>query len=446
MKPLSIKTIAHLLNQEADNLTQVQGVAVDSRDVKAGDLFFALPGNQRDGHEFLGEAAAKGAVGAIVKQNYHGPDHGLSLVRCPDTLLALQGIAKSLLSHSKAKVIAVTGSVGKTTTKEFIATLLKKRYRLYASPGNHNSQIGLPLTLLNNISLEEDFLVLEMGMTHPGDISKLLQIAPPTISVVTMIALVHACNFDSLQEIARAKAEIFSHPSTQLGIFPLQSGIHAIFDQEGRCPKISFSTESAEADFVLSETLRGMSIREYRGEPVLLPSLSVAGKHNQHNFLAAAVVARQVGLSWEEIIEQQAELQLPERRLEEIKKNGAIFINDSYNASEISVKAALNTLPMPAAGGKKIAVLGEMMELGKFSEQCHWAVGEHALKCVDLMLCFGEGCRPILSCWEKAGRHVVWAKEREQIVASLRQLLKPGDVVLLKGSRSKGVWKVLEEL
>ncbi|MBA3817089.1 MAG: UDP-N-acetylmuramoyl-tripeptide--D-alanyl-D-alanine ligase, partial [Parachlamydiaceae bacterium] len=139
-------------------------------------------------------------------------------------------------------------------------------------------------------------------------------------------------------------------------------------------------------------------------------------------------------------------LVLPELRMQIVEKNGVIFVNDAYNASEISIKSALNSLPNPKVGGKKIAVIGEMLELGKFSEQCHLAVGEHALNCVDSMLCFGEGCAPIHECWQKAGRHVLWTQDRSLLVNALQAELKLGDVVLLKGSRAKGLWKIIEEL
>lgn len=434
------------MQTSSNSHAMASGVAVDSRLLRQSDLFFALPGAQVDGHTFLEEVSLKGASGAVVLSSYHGPDFGLPLIRSPNVLASLQTLAKTLLAQANMKVVAITGSVGKTTTKDFIAGLLHRKFRVSASPGNSNSQIGLPLTILNNTDLEDDILILEMGMTHPGQITQLIDIAPPAIAVVTTVALVHACNFDSLQGIAKAKAEIFSHPDTEVGIYHLESDIGKELNKSGLCKKFSFSTKKTEADYFLRDETNSMVIKEGQEEPVELPLLNLPGTHNRHNFLAAVAVARQCGMSWNEIIEAQSSLALPERRLEIIEKFGAIFVNDSYNASEMSVKAALDALPVPKKGSRRIAVLGEMMELGKFSKQCHRSVGEHALKCVDMMICFGEGCQPIFECWMQADRHVFWPADRSGAVAALRDHLQPGDVVLLKGSRSKGVWKVLEEL
>ena len=162
--------------------------------------------------------------------------------------------------------------------------------------------------------------------------------------------------------------------------------------------------------------------------------------------MAAAVVARYFGMEWEEIRSGMQELVLPDKRMQFVEKYGAIFVNDAYNASEMSMKAALSSLPQPKPGGKRIAVMGGIVELGKFSEQCHRNVGEYALEHVDCLLCFGESCLPMHECWQAAGRPVVWKKERAEIVIALRERLQPGDVVLLKGSNSKAVYKVLEEL
>lgn len=423
---------------------------MDSRNVCPGDLFFALPGDKTDGHAFIGQAAKKGAVGAVVRKDCVGLDQGLPLIRCDDVLKALQDLAKTYLKQNAPKVVAVTGSLGKTTTKDFIAHLLKIKYRVSVSPGNSNSQIGLPLAILNHTTAEDEILILEMGMTHPGQILKLVDIAPPTVAVVTNVALVHACNFSSLAEIERTKAEIFSHPKTKMGFYHSDSNMEGSLLSKGKCPKLSFSTTEDAADWFLRWNAESIEVTERlsKNDRVTTPlhPIKVPGEHNKQNFLAALAVARYLGLDWKEINQGINTLSLPERRLEHVEKCGALFINDAYNASEMSVKAALNSMPIPKAGAKRIAVLGEMLELGKFSAQCHRAVGEHSLKCVDLMLCFGEECRHISECWQAAERPVVWAKERAEIVAALKSKLCPGDVVLLKGSRSKGVWKVLEEL
>lgn len=449
MKPTALNEIVCLFenrfNNPSSNGYAISGVAVDSRLIKQGDLFFALPGEQTDGHHFLKEAASAGAVAAVVKNSYQGSSFGMPLIYTEDVLKALQQLASAFISKSRSRIVAVTGSLGKTTTKDFIGALLSSKFSVSASPGNSNSQIGLPLAILNHASLEEEILVLEMGMTLPGHISQLIDIAPPVVAIVTTVALVHACNFNSIADIARAKSEIFSHSRTELGIYHKESDYEAVLSRSGNCRKISFSTTSSEADLFLETGLEQYRVKEFDKTGMVAP-LELPGTHNRHNFLAAIAIARYFGMTWEEIRHAQINLKLPERRLQQIEKFGAIFINDSYNASEMSVKAALSTLPEVKIGAKRIAVLGEMVELGKFSEQCHYSVGEYALNYVDRMICFGEGCLPILKCWQKAGRPIIWSPDRAGAVAALRQCLQSGDVVLLKGSRAKGVWKVLDEL
>lgn len=446
MKPTSLKEIASVIASSVNSSDMTSGVAVDTRLLHPGDLFFALPGEKADGHSFIEAAAKAGAVGAVVKMDYQGEGFGLPLIRVENVLQALQTLSKFVLEKGKASVVAITGSLGKTTTKEFAAALLKYKFKVSASPGNSNSQIGLPLAILNHTSIDDEIIILEMGMTNAGQITKLAEIAVPDVAVVTAVALVHAVYFESVADIARSKAEIFTYPHTQLGIYHLESDMENILRGSGTCKKLSFSTTDPSADFFLETIENKIKIKDTSQSIVELPLLNVAGAHNHHNFLAAVMIARYFGMSWKEIEAAQSHLELPERRLQFIEKNGVLFVDDAYNASEMSIKAALNSLPLPKPGGKRIAFLGGIVELGKFSENCHRAVGKYALGHVDLMLCFGVDCLPIYEEWTQAGRTVIWAREREELVAVLQQQLKPGDVVLLKGSRAKGVWKVLEEL
>jgi UDP-N-acetylmuramyl pentapeptide synthase len=202
---------------------KVHGFKQDSREVVPGDLFFALKGERVDGHAYLEEVAAKGAVGAIVDEEYKGKEFGLVLVRVKSVISSLHELAKAIQATRRARVIGVTGSVGKTTTKEFIATLLEAKYRVGKTPGNANSQVGVPLSILNSAG-DEDVFVMEMGMSLPHEIEKLIDIAPPEVAIITKIALAHAAFFpDGLEGIAAAKMEILSHPSTRLGILNHQA-------------------------------------------------------------------------------------------------------------------------------------------------------------------------------------------------------------------------------
>ncbi len=445
MTKYSLSHLARLMHAVYSEDRPISGVCVDSRLIQSGDLFFALKGAQNDGHDFLAEVAAKGAAAAVVCRSFHKTIPGLPLISVDDVLKSLQQAAKSLLAERGQRIMAVTGSLGKTTTKEFLASLLAVKYRIAFSPGNSNSQIGLPLAIINHTKGNEEWLVLEMGMTGHGHLKQLIDIAPPDIALITTTALVHACYFEDLADIGRAKAELFTHPKTQIGLLDRNIVNFSELCTFGTCRKLSFAV-NCPADYTIATQENGqMVVSAPDGKHTLQP-LQVPGRHNIHNFLAAATAAHLVGVSWEQIDATIPALQLYERRLQHIQKHGALFVNDAYNATAVSMKAALECLPTPQAGCKKIAVLGDMVELGKFSLQCHREVGEYALNHVDVMLCYGEGCKVIGETWSAAGKPVEWHPERAGVVAALRQILREGDVVLLKGSRLKGAWKVLEEL
>lgn len=422
----------------------VSGVSIDSRKIKPGELFFSLPGDRVDGQSFLADAASKGAAFAVVEKNYAGQDFGLSLIRVEDRLEVLQTLAKKMLQSCKAKIIAVTGSVGKTTTKDFIIHLLQAKYRVVCSPGNYNSQIGLPLAILNHVHGDEDFLVLEMGMTAANQIANLVQIAPPDIALITNVALVHAESFNSLEEIAKAKLEIFSNPKTQLGIVPFSIAEMAKMTHT-QCSKLSFECDNTSADYTAIDKTSFFAVLKNKIEVAALKELPVVGRHNRSNFLAAAAAVSLAGLSWEEITHRAESLTLPEMRLQMIEKNGILFVNDSYNSSPIAVEAALEALPKPKSSGKVIAILGSMMELGKFSADCHRKVGERALSVVDEMFCLGNETLPIYESWKQAKRSVFFSLERKEIVKQLALSVRTGDVVLIKGSNATGLSEFLDE-
>lgn len=424
----------------------VSACAIDSRTIEAGALFFALEGERSDGHDYLEQAAASGAVAAVVSRKYRGSCSALPLLAVDCPLAALQRLAAHYLAEVSASVVAVTGSVGKTTTKEFIAALLLGSKRIFATPGNANSQVGLPLAILNQMKGDEEVVVLEMGMTHAGQIASLVKVAPPEVAVVTAVELVHAQNFTGLQDIARAKAEIFSHPHTCLAIIPWDSGSFPLLAAAvaETCSTLSYSLkENSLADVRMSAAEDAMTIH-WGVESATVPMLPLLGAHNRHNFLAAAIAARSLGLPWDDIGERVKTLRLVPKRLEQVMIKGVLFINDSYNACEASVVAGLAALPPAQCGGKRLAILGEMLELGPFSERCHRAVGECALLHVDNLLCYGAATFPMVECWKKAGRQAVWSEQLDELVAALQCAARPGDVVFVKGSSSKGMWRILE--
>lgn len=441
MKFTRLSQIAHYLKLSVEE-REIQGFSFDSRLVKPGDLFFALKGEKFDGHDFLKEVAGKGVVAAVVSHQYKGESCGLVLLKVEDVTAALQTLAAALQAKRKQKVVGVTGSLGKTTTKEFIATLLAQKYTVAKTPGNSNSQVGLPLAVLNGKG-EEEIFVAEMGMNRAGEIERLTQIVPPDIAVVTKIGYPNFEFFaDGFEGIARAKAEIFSHPQTAIRILNRQVMQYEAFKKETHSQLITYALAPEMADFVLDQEI-GWVVKEKGG---CSPSfrLSFSANHLCENFIGAVSVARILGLSWEEIIRGAQLLKEAPLRFQRVEKEGIVFINDCYNASPESMAAALSNLPVPRYGAKTIAVLGEMVHLGNHSEARHQGVAELALKNVDHLLCVGKGCLPMIEVFNKAGKPAQFFTDLKELKSALFEITKPGDVVLVKGSNSNKMWQILE--
>lgn len=446
MRQMSLKQLTTLLHgSPLHSSAIVSGYSVDTRTLQPGQVYFALEGAQVDGHHFVEEAIRRGAAAAVVSHAYAVRDLKLPLIRVDKPLFALQELARLILAQSRSTVVAITGSVGKTTTKNLTASLLAARYKVSASPGNQNSQVGLPLSILNHTTGEEDILVLEMGMTASGQIERLVTIAPPVVALLTAVDYVHAMNFTSLEAIALAKAEVFSHPQTKVGFIPLDVPYYAAVAKSGSCSKKTFAIDRRDADYSLEEGGDGCMV-DVEGVSTFIGPCTLPGRHNRHNLLGAIAIARYFEVEWEAIRETMQTLRLPERRLEYIERQGIKFLNDSYNACELSVKAALETLHSPSKNGRRIAVLGSMLELGDWTEECHRRVGQHALMHVDLLYTIGEECQSLCEAWQAAGRKAEYFVDRASLVAQLRQDLRPGDSVLIKGSSAWQLWNILDEL
>ncbi len=441
MNQYSLQTLASWLGICHSSATLIRSFQHDSRQVAANDVFFALKGERSDGHAHLKEVAARGACAAVVSKEYVGEDFGMVLFPVDDVLVTLQVIAKAAMEKRSCKVIGVTGSVGKTTTKEFIADLLSSRFRTARTPGNMNSQIGLPLFILNQLA-DEEICVVEMSMSEPGNLLRLIDMIPPDVAVITKIALAHAAYFpEGLSAIARAKGEILQHPCTQVGFINVQAAEFDGVAQSGNCPKVIYGWDGG--GYRLVKQGEKFQIIE-NGESTVWFSLPFAATHLCENFLGAATVARYYGLSWEMIFERAAKLKVYEKRFETIERLGITFINDSYNANPTSMKAALMNLPKPLSHRRVIAVIGEMRELGRFEESGHREVGEVALHHVDHALCFGNATWVIAQMFcqaDKPGEHFTCLEELKKRVFALAE---PGDVVLLKGSNSMQLWKILD--
>jgi len=442
MKPIPFNALAKILELRHSDQTLVLGVEIDSRKVQSGDLFFALPGNKVDGHTFLQEVAAKGASGAVVQEGYQGDHFGLPLLRVPDVLTALQDLARKRLASSSTKVIAITGSLGKTTTKEFATTLLRSQYRIFASPLSYNSQATVPLSILM-ANGDEQYLILEMGMTHEGNIKNLISIAPPDISLITTLAVQHAINFsDGLAGISREKAAIFSHPKTTLGILHFDMPHYEEVSAFGKCLKKSFSLGSQAADYFLERLPSGVRIH-VKGEAACDVELSLPVKVHYQNFLAAVALARNLDVSWSAIQAAAPLLKLPTMRFEKVEKQGIIFFNDAYNANPDSMKAALESLPKPQSAGKVIAVLGDMDALGSYTEEGHLSVAQAALQHADYLLCLGPHGAIMQKVWQQSNKPVELFQKRSDLEEYLKKIAQPGDIILLKGARTHALDQIL---
>lgn len=375
-------------------------VAIDSRKIEPSGIFFALKGEKRDGHKFLQEVASRGATHAVVEESYDGPDFGLSLCRVPDVKEELRRRAREKRKAFTGKVVGITGSVGKTTTKEFLATLLESTLSVGKSFESYNSQLTLPLTILN---CEGEVWVLEMGMSKPGELAQLTEIAQPEVVLVTKIAYSHSEFFEDLEGIAKAKAEILQSP---------------------RLEKVFVGEQVRK----FSSFVKGVVPDEVEVE------LPFAATHLRENFFLAKAAAEYLGVSLSEICKQAKKLSPFTRRFERIEVGGICFINDTYNANPASVMAALENLPK---GNRRIAVLGEMRELGKFSQKCHEDVSAFAKKSCDRLFTLGRAF---------AGESVDHFSEKEKLLEALCKELREGDVVLLKGSNSLQMWTLLDHL
>ena len=352
MLPLSVSKMAKILNVNMESSKYVYQATIDSRAVCPGDLFIAIEGNNNNGHDFLEQVAKKGAAAAIIHINYQGPSFGLDLIRVENTIKAIQDIAKYFISIMKPKIIGITGSIGKTTTKEFTAQLLHDSFTIFKTPGNSNGQIGLPLSIIN-IKQPVELFVLEMGMDQAKGIETLVNIAPPDIAVVTQLALVHAAPFDNIEEIAKAKSEIFHHSNTWVSILNKDMACFDLIKNYQKNTCLHFSLIDDKAHFYIKKASSDIEVYENKSLTLKSP-WPIFGDHNLQNFLAAYCIARALGIHPDAIKKQIPHLKLPPKRLEIIEKNGITFINDSYNASEKSTINALKSISCIKNATRKI--------------------------------------------------------------------------------------------
>ena len=439
---------ALLRRQVGEAPRSFRAVRIDSREVQPGDLFVALAGEHHDGHDFLSDAVARGARGLLAQRAPTAPPPGVVTYVVNDTLQALQRVAGEHRRRLPVKVIGVTGSVGKTTTKEMTASVLRRRYRVLKNEANLNNEIGLPLTLLQ-LSARHERAVLEMGMYAPGEIRLLCELARPEVGVVTNVGPVHLERLGSIEAIAAAKAELVEAlPKEGAAVLNGDDPLVKAMAAKTRARVLLYGT-SADCEVrgvdLDSRGLRGIAFTMICQRRRVRVKTRLPGRHLLYNALAAAAVGLLEGMTPDELAEALARARVPLRLRVYRGRNDSTILDDTYNASPASMLAALELLAdLP---GRRIAVLGDMRELGSEEKEGHRMVGREAAQVAQVIYAIGELGHLIGEEARRAGHPAVslWSS-KEEAARHLAEDLAVGDVVLLKGSRAMALETMLKEL
>ena len=422
--------------------------SIDSRTIQPGELFFAVKGERLDGHDFVHSALQKGAVAAVVNRDQlHRYSDASRLLPVEDTLIALQTLATAVRRLWGKPLIGVTGSAGKTTTKEAIAHVLATRFQVLKSEGNFNNHFGLPLMLLK-LEAEHDLAVIEMGMSHAGEIRALAKIAQPEIGVVTNVAPVHLEFFDSLAGIARAKYELIeSLPPGGTAVLNADDKYVSQFGRGFKGKVITYGTSptaDVRAENVQSQGAEGSEfdvVSPCGREHARLP---LVGEHNILNALAAASVACSRGMSFADAVAALSALKPADKRGQVLQLGNITVINDCYNSNPKALNAMVDALAAMKAE-RRIVVAGEMLELGPLGEQMHRDAGKHAAeKRIDVLIGVRGLAQAAVQGARQAGMTAEFLATPEQAGEWLARETRDGDVVLLKGSRGVKLEKALE--
>jgi len=435
----------------------LEGISTDSRTIKAGELFIALKGERFDGHQFINDALVKGASGLVVRKGFNLRDlpllkKDIPLLQVEDTLKALGDFACFWTKRNKATIVAITGSNGKTTTREMSATILAHSYRVLKPKDNWNNLIGLPLTLLR-LKPHHEIAIVEMGMSRKGEIKRLSQIAKPHIGLITNISPVHLHYLKSLQNVAKAKGELFdSLTSENYALINTDDPLIVELSKLCAAQKITFGTnphaQVTATDISPSEYSTNHFTLRVEGERIPIV-LKIPGIHTIYNALAAASIATLFKLTLEEIKAGLERFTAFPARMEiiTIAKNISI-INDSYNANPKSMESALRTLAHLKGKGRGIAVLGDMLELGEASVDFHQRLGflikELDLHTVFLIGTYAEVIAESARAQGVSEKEISIGKSHEQIAQQLNRKVKEHDWILFKGSRATKLEKILE--
>ncbi len=442
-----------------DQTDSFRGISTDSRIIQEGDIFLALKGKNHDGHDFVVPALERGVHGVLIQETYWGrlrdsiPSH-IVVIGASDSLRALGDIAAFWRKRYPVKAVGITGSNGKTATKETVSSILTRRYRVLKTPGNFNNLIGLPLTLLQLTRFHE-ICVLEMGTNHFGEIRRLTEIAQPDIGLITNIQMAHTENLGDLDGVMVAKGELFEGMD--------EHGIAIINSDDKRISQLGTSFKGKRITFgltagsdVMAREIKNLGVDGVtfclviRGQELKIHVKS-PGLHNVHNALAGAAVALALNVETDVIREGLEAFRPLSMRMEVLQMSGGIrVINDAYNANPGSMKVALDTLVDLKNNSRGIVVLGDMLELGDMSASAHYDLGRYiAQSKIDHLMVIGNHADWALKGATEAGMNAQqlfrgWS--HEDISSRLKEILKEGDWILVKGSRSMQMEILVEEL
>ena len=459
MKNLTLVNIAKAcggaLFGRQDDLREAACVVIDSRKMKAGGVFIAAKGDRVDGHDYIPQVKDMGALGVVCEKAPEGCDIPYILVR--DSYQALKDIAEYYRKCLSIPVIGITGSVGKTSTKEMIAAVLSQGFHTLKTDKNFNNEIGLPLTVLQ-IMPEHEAAVLEMGISDFGEMHRLSKVARPDVCVLTNIGQCHLENLGSREGILRAKSEIFDFMNSEGQIFVNGDDdmLIRVHGKEGHSPvRFGLGTNNqVYASDIENKGLLGSKAVIHMGGESFSAEVPLPGIHMVVNALAAAAVGKHLGLTTEQIRKGIARVKAVEGRSRVISTPSYTMIDDCYNANPVSMKAAIDLLAM--AVGRKVAVLGDMFELGDREKELHGEVGAYAVeKDIDVLLCTGELCHSMYeqACAMKKAEtgemnsiEIYYFTDRETLLQELGRVLKAGDNILVKASHGMQFEKVVSYL
>lgn len=428
----------------------MNGISIDSRTCNAGDVFVALRGENFDGHDYLAAAAANGCIGTIIDQAAEIPPEVLSLfgagvIAVADTTVALCDVAAACRKHLAATVVAITGSNGKTTVKGMIQHLLSRKQRGTMSPRSFNNAVGVPLTLFA-AAPDDDYVLCEVGSNAPGEIAALARVVQPDIAVITSVSATHLAGLVDLRHVAIEKAALLGGLSAGgFGVVWADSEdlARAVRGYECRLVRFGVNDEAELRMTAWEPTPGGVRFEINRRQWV---QLAVPGRHNAMNAMAAIAVAMRFGYDQAEAGEALADFTSPDMRLQPIKAGKVTILNDAYNANPASLAAGADAMAS-YAGKRRVAVVGEMLELGADSDALHEEAGRQLARAdVELVVAVGDAAGRIADGAEAAGALTARLADVDAAAAELPKLLASGDVVLLKGSRATQMERLVDPI